>query len=42
MEDSNGADGAGFGVGEPAAGEEIEDGTSKELGGKAKSFTRLG
>ena len=40
--DSDGADGAGFESGEPAAGDRTKDGTSEELGGRAESLTRLG
>jgi hypothetical protein len=39
MEDSDGANDAGFGVGEPATGGEAKDGISDELGGGAESLT---
>ena len=39
MGDSDGADGAGFESGEPAAGDRTKDGTSEELGGGAESLT---
>jgi hypothetical protein len=40
--DSDGADGAGFEAGEPAAGDKAKDGTSEELGGGVESLTRSG